>query len=419
MPHHHAVRRYPTLYEAVFERANSLNFLRLVLASFVILSHTPYIVMGAKVDAHPLLHEFYVFGDFAVNAFFCISGFLIAHSAYRSGAGSYLVKRVLRIFPGFWASLLFVVAIGGPLSILTGHAATGWNWADAISYIRRNYDLMALQYPLFGGPANVPFDSPSWNGSVWTLEYEFFCYLLLLPLFYLPFVRKHLKVFIPLAYAISLSYYLCNQYVGYDFMSQAFGMHPRDLNASARLYPFFFAGSLLYMLSRRIKIYPIISAVAAVVCTAAGFYFTWLVPHANIMQWTQLILAYGVITLGCVMNIPLGRTNDISYGVYIYAWPVQQILVLLGSVSLGLAANIALDVVLTFGVAWLSWKLVEKPAMNLARHPVVTGAKRAATQSAAAPCAPKTPEPEPQGTPAAADTNRVKPAAHPVLPPIR
>ena len=183
MPHHHAVRRYPTLYEAVFESANSLNFLRLVLASFVILSHTPYIVMGAKVDTHPLLHEFYVFGDFAVNAFFCISGFLIAHSAYRSGAGSYLMKRVLRIFPGFWASLLFVVAIGGPLSILTGHAATGWNWADAISYIRRNYDLMALQYPLFGGPANVPFDSPSWNGSVWTLEYEFFCYLLLLPLF--------------------------------------------------------------------------------------------------------------------------------------------------------------------------------------------------------------------------------------------
>ena len=57
--------------------------------------------------------------------------------------------------------------------------------------------------------------------------------------------------------------------------------------------------------------------------------------------------------------------------------------------------------------------------MNLARHPVVTGAKRAAPQSAAAPCAPKTPEPEPQGTPAAADTNRVKPAAHPVLPPIR
>ena len=107
------------------------------------------------------------------------------------------------------------------------------------------------------------------------------------------------------------------------------------------------------MLSWRIKIYPIISAVAAVVCTAAGFYFTWLVPHVNIMQWTQLILAYGVITLGCVMNIPLGRTNDISYGVYIYAWPVQQILVLLGSVSLGLAANIVLDVVLTFGLAFV------------------------------------------------------------------
>ncbi len=86
---HKNIQRYPTLYEGVFERANSLNFLRLILASCVIFSHTPYLVMGAKVDEHPLVHNFYVFGDYAVNAFFCISGFLIAHSAYRSGAGSY------------------------------------------------------------------------------------------------------------------------------------------------------------------------------------------------------------------------------------------------------------------------------------------------------------------------------------------
>ena len=185
---HKNIQRYPTLYEGVFERANSLNFLRLILASCVIFSHTPYLVMGAKVDEHPLVHNFYVFGDYAVNAFFCISGFLIAHSAYRSGAGSYLVKRVLRIFPGYWVSILFVVALGGPISVITGHAATGWDWADALHYIRSNYDLMALQYPLFGGPIDVPLEFPSWNGSVWSLEYEFFCYLLLLPLFYLPLI---------------------------------------------------------------------------------------------------------------------------------------------------------------------------------------------------------------------------------------
>ena len=328
--------------------------------------------MGAKVDENPIVHNFYVFGDYAVNAFFCISGFLIAHSAYRSGAGSYLVKRVLRIFPGYWVSILFVVAIGGPISVITGHAATGWDWADALHYIRSNYDLMALQYPLFGGPIDVPLEFPSWNGSVWSLEYEFFCYLLLLPLFYLPFIRKNLKIFIPLAYLISLSYYLCNQYLGYDFMSQAFGLHPRDLNASARMYPLFFAGSLLYLLSRKIRVYPVLS----VLCVAAGAYFTWLAPHADVLQWTQLILAYGIIGLGCSINVSWARTNDISYGVYVYAWPVQQILVMLGSVSLGLAANIFLDLILTFGVAWLSWMFIEKPAMNLARHPIVTGSKR-------------------------------------------
>ncbi len=115
----HTASEYPSLYSAVFELPNSLNFIRLVLATFVIFSHTPYIVAGVKVDENPLWKEFYVFGDFAVNAFFAISGFLIAHSAYRSSAGSYLVKRILRIFPGYWVSILFVIFIGGTLSVLT------------------------------------------------------------------------------------------------------------------------------------------------------------------------------------------------------------------------------------------------------------------------------------------------------------
>ena len=89
----------------------------------------------------------------------------------------------------------------------------------------------------------------------------------------------------------------------------------------------------------------------SVLCVAAGVYITWLVPHANVLQWTQLILAYGIIGLGCSINVSWARTNDISYGVYVYAWPVQQILVMLGSVSLGLAANIFLDLILTFGIA--------------------------------------------------------------------
>ena len=224
----HTAPEYPSLYSAVFERPNSLNFIRLVLATFVIFSHTPYIVAGVKVDENPLWKEFYVFGDFAVNAFFAISGFLIAHSAYRSSAGSYLVKRILRIFPGYWVSILFVIFIGGTLSVLTGHAPMGWDIPNAILYFRNNWDLSQLQYGLFNGPADVPFTSPSWNGSAWTLEYEFFCYLLLLPIFYLPFIRRHLKVFIPLAYLVSLSYYVLIQVLGYDWMTWALGTRTRN-----------------------------------------------------------------------------------------------------------------------------------------------------------------------------------------------
>ena len=134
-------------------------------------------------------------------------------------------------------------------------------------------------------------------------------------------------------------------------------------------------------MSHRITLRPVITPLLATICTLAGFYFTWLVPHANIMQWTQIVLAFGIIALGTCLNVPLGRTNDISYGVYIYAWPVQQILVLLGSVSLGISVNIILDAIITFGLAWLSWTFVEKRAMALARNPLVLG-KKPTVQSA-------------------------------------
>ena len=64
---------------------------------------------------------------------------------------------------------------------------------------------------------------------------------------------------------------------------------------------------------------------------------------------------------------PGSRRNDVSYGFYIYAWPVQQLVVLVGGAALGMPVYILITIVVTFALAWLSWVLIERPAMLLAR----------------------------------------------------
>ena len=154
----------PTLRDALLSRENSLNFIRLMLAVAVIISHAPYLVLGVEVtSAIPVLNLSHLLGDYAVNMFFCISGFLIAHSAQRGTFGGYLKRRILRIFPAYWASILFVVCIGAPLANYTAHSGSPWTAQGVLEYVGHNFDLFFLQYSLFDGPSHLPYEN-SWNG---------------------------------------------------------------------------------------------------------------------------------------------------------------------------------------------------------------------------------------------------------------
>lgn len=98
-----------TLSTTLESRDNPLNFIRLVLASLVIIGHVPP-VMG--VPTIPLIHEL---GNWAVNGFFVITGFLIAGSRARSRWWPYLWRRALRIFPAYWVALIVVAFLAAPL----------------------------------------------------------------------------------------------------------------------------------------------------------------------------------------------------------------------------------------------------------------------------------------------------------------
>ena len=102
----------PTLRDALLSRENSLKFHTINAGGRGDYLARPIPVLGVEVtSAIPVLNLSHLLGDYAVNMFFCISGFLIAHSAQRGTFGGYLKRRILRIFPAYWASILFVVCI--------------------------------------------------------------------------------------------------------------------------------------------------------------------------------------------------------------------------------------------------------------------------------------------------------------------
>ena len=102
---------------------------------------------------------------------------------------------------------------------------------------------------------------------------------------------------------------------------------------------------------------PIITASVATVA------LHWWNPEV-LMGISQVLFAYGVLGFAAVLKVYWGYKNDLSYGVYIYAFPVQQLLVAAGSSELGIALNSVLTLLITMGLAYLSWNLVEKPAMR-------------------------------------------------------
>lgn len=330
-----------SLNSAILRSRNSLNFIRFTLAALVIFGHAFPLVEGRN-DRLEFL------AGMAVNLFFCISGFLILASAQRVSLPSYIWRRFLRIFPAYWVSMLFVVCVGVPIAYLLGASTFIWNTQENLNYITSNFDLYKLQFNIPGTLESNP--NIAWNSSAWTLWFEFVAYLCLIPFVYLPWVQKYQKVTVTLAFALSLFMYPLLAAV--DATTNMYW-------SFARLVPLFLAGSLLYVWGEYIKVrrLPIITASVATVA------LHWWNPEV-LMNISQVLFAYGVLGFAAVLKVYWGYKNDLSYGVYIYAFPVQQLLVAAGSSELGIALNSVLTLLITMGLAYLSWNLVEKPAMR-------------------------------------------------------
>ncbi|SMG16112.1 acyltransferase family protein [Agreia pratensis] len=339
-----------TVGEAFDPDRNSLNAIRLLLASAVIVSHS-WLVNGLGLP--PMVGGTDA-GLVAVAGFFGISGYLVTASRLRSSSlPAYLWRRFLRIYPAFLVVLAVTAFVFAPLSTLLDGRST-IDWAGAAAYVLNNAGLFVRQLGVPDTLSNnaYPF---VWNLPLWTLFYEAVCYLLIGVL--VSVVSERLRG------AVVCAMFVVAMSLSLVFLWAPGFLTSPVLESAANLAGFFLAGSLIHLYRDLIPSRAALAIVAALLAAMFAFLGVFSALAA-------LPIAYLLIYLSTVMA-PLdrvGRRNDISYGMYIYGFPVQQglvLLLLLAGWSVPIWLFAALAVVVTVPFAWASWLAVESPALRL------------------------------------------------------
>ena len=300
-------------------------------------------------------------GSTAVNFFFVISGFLIIRSFEYSGSfWQYLKKRFLRIYPGFIAVFIVSFFVFGPMGHMKEWSINSYfDFFQPISAKREVANMLSLQSPV---ERKYFTQLPQYglNNSLWTIQYEFICYLLVPVLGFLGFVRKKTWLLI----ALTISYVLLSlQSIGTIFLfnENLQGGIISNPYYYPRFFTYFFFGACVYLYRKFIP-RNIWLAILSILLILAGFK-TNLVDIFWPLSATYLLFYFAYMPKFLFPNF--AKHGDLSYGIYLYGWPIQQLTMLyfgnyLGPKSLFLAV---LPPVILFAV--FSWKFVESPALKL------------------------------------------------------
>lgn len=342
------------LADVLAGRDNNLNAIRMLAAIAVMVSHA-WPITGAEA-AEPLKSQTgQTLGHYSVAIFFGISGLLIARSFdRRRSLLHFVVARVLRLFPALLVALVLTVIAGAFVSELGLSAYV--SSPDVWTYVPVNLSLVYMQGPLPG-----VFESNIYgtviNGSIWTLFYEVACYAGVVALGAMGLLRKPLAM---LAVTVAMTaFHFAGPLIGQLGVPMPPGLVIRLEFFALLSFPFMI-GTCAYVWRDRIPL------------SAGNVLLLWLpVPllAGTSLMASAIVAALVYISLW-VGYIPKGRAlmynrlGDYSYGVYIYAFPVQQGLVWLMP-GMSPFANIMLALPVTLLLAALSWHIVETRALAM------------------------------------------------------
>jgi peptidoglycan/LPS O-acetylase OafA/YrhL len=342
-----------TVQELLTGRDNNFNLVRFIAALAVVYDHSFMIPHGKSV---PWLLPNVMSGDFgwyAVNVFFVLSGFLVMKSwLSRQDIISFAVARSMRLFPALSFNAFLVAFVVGPivcLCLLTDYLFDARTWL----YVPMTASLISpsqvLPFVFDTMPVKAVVNSP-----LWTLRYEAFSYAILAGLGVLGMfaTRKRALATIAVFFSAYLTITLLT-----DLRDQS-----AFLDSLVRFWLCFFLGVSAYLVRERLTL-------RATVATALllGAILVYGTPFYELML--QIALAYGVFWVVLVPDGAIRRFNelgDYSYGVYIFAWPLQQSAVLVAP-DLSPHQLFVLVTPVIVLMAALSWHWIEHPALAASR----------------------------------------------------
>jgi len=360
-------------------RDNNFNLIRFIAALSVLYSHSFALTLGSP-HAEPLRNTIGTsLGTIAVDVFFITSGFLIASSYFsRNNLLFFAWARILRIYPALIVATLFCVFVVG----LTFTTLPAWEYLSSgqtLKFSLKNSSLLfGVEGALPGVFANIPWKT-NVNGSLWTLPYEIAMYILLaIILFTLGHIQKRLNIgslkyyllliavtavilniinhadqlkFASSSYILSALIHITHQYIR-PFASDTF----------IHLFSMFFTGAAYYAWQGHIRLSSAAFILMSILLLwVANFHVTYFfILYAVFLPYLTLCVAYTPLEWAKKFN----NVGDYSYGLYIYAFPVQQ------SISamipdLSVATMVAVSLVVTLMLAFLSWHLIEKRFLKM------------------------------------------------------
>jgi len=345
--------------------ANAFELLRFLAAFAVLFSHS-FVLYGLP---EPFLAFGLPLANVAVYVFFVISGFLVCQSwGADPNLPRFAARRALRLLPALLVAVAVTVFVIGPL-MTTLPILEYFQSRETWSYLISNASLVIGRFTLPGVFEANPFPGAV-NGSLWTLRYEVLMYaalgtvgaattrsgmrwacLTLLALFAIGWSISRAMGIVAYALPVPGASLIG---LGIDWMHLAlFGT-------------FFFAGSSLYWIRDRLHL-----SVSAVALLALAAWFTR--DSLLAMPFLWLLLPYATLVAAYRAPVwlrPFGKQRDLSYGIYIYAFPVQQAVCWLAlSAGAGWLAAFTASALITLALAGLSWHYVERHALRCKPRP--------------------------------------------------
>jgi len=336
----------PTLQAALLRgRHNNLDLLRFFAAMAVVVSHSWPLALGPGTPEPLEALTGRSLGEYAVLVFFFLSGLLVAESAARNRGtpGRFLRARAARLFPGL--GLALIVGLG--LAVLGGATPDA---AESLRYLLRGLSLAEMEHQATGAWSDSPY-SGALNGSLWTLFHEALCYGVVAALVWSGALDRLWTA------ALAIAATVVGTQAAAVLVPGSGGLALKAI-ALAPLALAFLTGVTAWRLRGRLP----------VSLTLAGLALTMAVAlRDTALADATASVALGMAALVIAFRTPVVRLpGDLSYGVYLYGWPVgQALMAAAGPMDPALLA--ALSCLAVMPLAAASWVLVERPSLAFGR----------------------------------------------------